>query len=69
MLSNNTSVMAAVTTPSRWSYEIVNVFFGEVRVRANQAVAMKGDLLRDMDDGSVVEFIGRDGDTLIVKEM
>ena len=61
--------MAAVTTPSRWSYEVVNVFFGTVRVCANQAVAMKGDLLRDMDDGSVVEFIGRDGDTLIVKEM
>ena len=66
MLSNDTSVMAAITTPARWSYEVVDIFFGEVRVRANQTIAMRGDLLRDMDDGSVVEFIGRKGDALIV---
>ena len=69
MLSNNTSVMAAITTPARWSYEVVDVFFGEVRVRANQTIAMKGDLLRDMDDGSIVEFIGREGTSLIVGEV
>ena len=69
MLSNDTSVMAAITTPARWSYEGVDIFFGEVRVRANQTIAMRGDLLRDVDDGSIVEFIGREGATLIVGEV
>ena len=68
-LSNQTSVMKAVTRPIRWSYEIVDIWFGEVRVRANQTVAMAGDLLRDLETGEIVELRGREGDTLLTKEV
>jgi len=68
-VSKNTSVMAAVTSPIRWSFEVVDLFFGEVRVRKSQVVAMKGDLVRDLETGEVSEFLGRDGDMLLLKEL
>jgi len=57
--------MAAITTPSRFGYEIVDVFFGEVRVRSDQTIAMINDLLRD-GEGNVFEFQGREGNDLIL---
>ena len=51
----HTSRMAAITTPSRFGYEIVDVFFGEVRVRSDQTLAMINDLLRD-GGGLSVQF-------------
>ncbi len=59
----HSSLMAAVTTPSRFGFTIVDIFFGEVRPRRNQTVAMKGDYLMD-DSGQVFLFEGREGDTL-----
>lgn len=69
MVSKNTSVMRAVTHPMRWSYEIVDIWFGEVRVRRDQQVALEGDLLRDLDTGEIVELRGREGDVLLTKEV
>jgi hypothetical protein len=57
--------MAAITTPSRFGYEIVDVFFGEVRVRSDQTIAMVNDLLRD-GEGNVFKFQGREGNDLIL---
>lgn len=59
-----TSPMAAVTQPARWGKEIVDVYFGEVRVRIDQTVVMKGDLLRDMTTGEVRVFVSRENDKL-----
>lgn len=61
-----TSRMDAITTPARWGYEVVDVFFGEVRVRKNQTIAFKGDLLRK--DGIVREFIAREGTELVLAD-
>lgn len=68
-LSRDTSVMKAVTSPIRWSYEIVDIWFGEVRVRKSQTVALAGDLLRDLETGEIVELQGREGDMLLTKEV
>lgn len=69
MLSTKTSLMAAVTSPVRWSFEIVDVVFGSVRPRRNQTLAMKGDLIRDMETGEVFRLGGREGDVLIIEEL
>lgn len=69
MLSTKTSRMAAVTNPIRWSFQVVDMFFGEVRPRRNQTVAMKGDMVRDLDTGEVFRFKGRDGDMIIIEEI
>ncbi len=58
-----TSRMDAITSPHRWGYEIVDVFFGKVRVRRNQTIAMKGDCLRD-GSGKVWVFQGRTNNDL-----
>lgn len=50
-----TSPMEAVTSPQRWGYEIVDIFYGKVLPRKDQTVAMKGDCLRD-PDGNLWEF-------------
>ncbi len=68
-LSKDTSIMKAVTSPIRWSYEIVDIYFGVPRVRKNQVVAMAGDLLRDLETGEIVELRGREGDMLLTKEV
>lgn len=69
MLSTNTSRMAAVTNPIRWSFEVVDMFFGEVRRRRNQTLALKGDMVRDLETGEVYLFQGREGDLLILEEV
>lgn len=63
MLSFTTSRMEAVTQPRRWGYEVVDVFFGAIRVRKDQTVVMKGELLRVVDDesGQLFEFRARSG--------
>ena len=62
-----TSRMDAITMPARWGYEIVDVFFGEVRVRADQTTAVKGDLLRK--DGVIREFVAREGTELVLNDI
>jgi len=62
----HTSVMEAITSPSRWSMSVVDIFFGEVRVRRNQTIAMSGDILRDDRDGTLWVFRSRLNDKLIL---
>jgi len=61
--------MAAVTSPIRWSFEVVDVLFGEVRRRRNQTFAMKGDMVRDLETGEIFRFKGREGDVIIIEEI
>jgi hypothetical protein len=69
MLSTKTSRMVAVTNPIRWSFEVVDLFFGEVRPRRNQTLAMKGDLVRDLETGEVYILQGREGDMILIEEI
>lgn len=71
MLSFTTSRMEAITKPSRWGYEIVDVFFGTIRVRGDQTVVMKGDLLRAINDesGKLYEFHARVGAELDLRQV
>ena len=41
-----TSYMNICYKPNQYGYEIVDVYFGEVRVRRGQDVAKTGDVLR-----------------------
>ena len=66
--ASRSSTMVAITRPVRWGYEIVDVFFGETRVRADQGIAVAGDLLRDLDTGEIVALRGRDGAHLLTSE-
>jgi len=45
---------------------VVDIFFGEVRVRRNQTIAMSGDMLRDDRDGTLWVFRSRLNDKLIL---
>lgn len=69
MISTRTSRMEAITAPARWGVEIVDIFFGEVRVRRDQTIAVKGDLLRDLESGTVREFVAREGDRLLLADI
>jgi len=70
-MTSTTPMLCAVTSPSRFGYEIVDVFFGQVSVRMNQTIAVarpegRGDLLRDKTTGKVAEFLGRTGNQIIL---
>lgn len=69
MISTKTSKMVAITNPIRWSFEVVDVFFGEVRPRRNQTIALKGDMVRDLETGDVFRFNGREGDMILIEEV
>jgi hypothetical protein len=69
MLSTKTSRMVAVTNPIRWSFEVVDVFFGEVRPRRSQTIALKGDMIRDLETGVVFRLKGREGDMILIEEI
>lgn len=59
-----TSEMVVVTTPARFGFELVDIFFGEVRVRPNQTRVERGDILRDLKTGALGEFVSRCGTEL-----
>jgi len=59
------SLMDAVTSPSRWGYTPVDLFFGEVRERPDRVVVHKGELLRHDQTGAIVVFLGRQGANLL----
>ena len=64
-----TSMLEAITQPRRWGFEIVDIFFGEVRPRVGegrQEVAIKGDILRSLSTGELFEFQGREGNELLL---
>ena len=60
-MTTTTSMMQAITTPSRFGFEVVDMFFGEVRDRRDQTIAVRGDLLRNIATGEIREFRGREG--------
>lgn len=61
----HTSLMLAITTPARWGYTPVDVFFGTVRERPDRVVVEAGELLRHDATGEVVVFKGRLGADLV----
>lgn len=64
--SSRTSRMVAVTAPARWSYEVVDAWYGELRRRRDQSVAVQGDFLRHVDTMAIVELLGREGAEILV---
>ena len=61
----NTSRMAVVTSPTRFGFTPVDVFFGTVQERPERIVVMSGEALRNEATGEVVVFVAREGTTLI----
>jgi hypothetical protein len=59
--------MVVVTNPQRFGFTPVEVWFGVARATP-RTVTVAGDLLRDAT-GKVVEFVAREGDTLITKPL
>ena len=74
---SRTSRTAAITSPARWGFELVDVFFGQVRPRATQTVVVAGDLLspvlpEGVDDSAprpVYKFVARENDEIVVEQV
>ena len=62
----HTSRMEAVTSPERFGFTPVTVLFGVTRA-VTRVVTMPGDLLREDATGALVEFVAREGTTLITR--
>ena len=60
---SHTSELAAITKPSRWKYERVDVWSWGSQ-RATVQTCVRGDFLRDLGTGEVFEFVSRLGDEL-----
>ena len=58
-----TSKLKAIS-PAKWGYRKVNIVFGVVRPAKDQGIALSGDLIQNLDNGSVWEFKYREGDSL-----
>ena len=58
-----TSKLKAIS-PAKWGYRKVNIVFGVVRPVKDQGIALSGDLIQNLDNGSVWEFRYREGDYL-----
>lgn len=63
----HSSYMVAITSPARWGYSSVDVFFGAVRERPDRVVVEAGDLLRRDETGEIVVFKGREGNSLVTE--
>ena len=63
MSKTRTSKLKAIN-PQKWGYRKVNIFFGVIRPAEDQSWVFSGDLMQHLDDGSVWEFVHREGDTL-----
>ena len=66
---SKTSRMVALTNPSRFGFEIVDVFFGQIRLRSDQTLAVKGDCLRNKETGVVSVFHYRENNQIVTEEM
>ena len=53
-----------VINPARWGYRKVNIFYGVVRPAEDQQWALAGDMIQNLDDGSIWEFQYREGEKL-----
>jgi hypothetical protein len=58
-----TSKLKAIS-PAKWGYRKVNIVFGVVRPTQDQSCALSGDLIQNIENGSVWEFKYREGDNL-----
>ena len=66
---SRTSRTLAITRPARWGYELVDIFFGQVRPRVRQDVAMSGDLVRRKGaaEPHIYKFVAREDDRIVLE--
>jgi hypothetical protein len=59
--------MASVTSPERFGFRSVDVFFGIVRPRPDRVVVVRGDLLQNIETEEVRVFVAREGNTVVTE--
>jgi hypothetical protein len=64
----NTSYMTICYKPAQYGYTIMDVWFGEPRVRRSQRIALAGDVLQDAN-GDLFVLEGSQGEEVFVSPL